>query len=101
MTEFVQIKKRERSALRFRCAQNPNRELLWLELFDLRRRPFRKFVLFKIDIFRLQTLLAYFEATPARVAKKPESIARGFAVCCQLRGFAPGRVKNLLRFGRV
>lgn len=101
MTEFIEIKKCERGPLRIGCPRNPDRQLLRVEFFDLRWRPRGELVLFKIDIFGLQTLLARFETTPARVAKKPESIARRFAVGGLLGRVAQSGVKNFLPFGRV
>ena len=101
MTEFIEIKKRERSPLRIGRAGDPDRELLRLELFDLRRRPGGKFVLFKIEIFGLQALLAYFKTAPSRVAEKPESIAGRFAAGSLLGRVAESCVKNFLRLRRI
>ena len=101
MTEFVQVKKRKRGSLRFRRAGNPDRELLRLELVDLRWRRFRQLILFKIDIFRLQTCFAHLETTPTSVSKKPETIAWRFTVGCELGRFAQSCVKNFLRFRRI
>ena len=97
MTELIEIEKCERRALWIGRGRNPGRELFGLELFNLGWRPFREFVLLKIDIFRLQALLARFETTPARVSKKPESIPRGLAIGRELRRFAQYPMKNLLR----
>src|SRR5438876_6740134 len=99
--ELIEIKKRQRGPLRFRRSGNPDGKLLRIELFDLGRRRLGQFVLLKIDSFGLQTLLACLETTPARVAKKPEPIARRLATGRQLRSFAQSRVKHFLRFRRI
>ena len=101
VSEFVEIEKCERGSLRFRRAGNPNRKLLRLEFFNLCRPGLGEIAFIKIDIFRLQTLFVHFETTPACVAKKPETIARCFAIGGELRRFAQGRVKDFLSFGRI
>ena len=57
--------------------------------------------MFKIDILGLQALFARFETAPARVAKKPEPIARRFAGGGQLGSVTKGSVKNFLRLCRI
>ena len=59
-------------------------------------------MLFKIDIFRLQAVLACFQATVARVLKKPETDHFGPSPWPRaMRRLAQGRVKNFLRFARI
>src|SRR5438046_113333 len=99
--ELIEIKKRQRGPLRFPRSSNPDGKLVRLELFDLGRRRLGQFVLSKIEIFGLQTLLACFQATPARVAEKPEPIARRLTTGRQLGSFAQSRVKHFLRFRRI
>ena len=85
-------------SLRIGRARNPDSQLLRLEFFDLRRPPGRQFLLFQIDIFRLQALFACFQTPPAGVSKKPEPVAQGFACSCLLSRFTQSRMKNLLCF---
>jgi len=57
--------------------------------------------LLKIHILGLQTLLACFQTTPARILKKPQTIAGRFAFGRALRSVSQRSVKNFLRFARI
>src|SRR6266446_8485384 len=101
MIELIKIKKRERRPLRFGRCGNPGRELIYIQPFDLCRSGRREVMLLKLDLLRLQTVLAGLETTPARIAKKPERIARSLSIGGTQRRLAQRRLKNFLGFAHV
>src|SRR6266576_4301067 len=101
MIELIEIKKRERRSLRFGRGRNPDRKLIDIQPFDLCRSRRREIMLLKLDLLGLQTVLAGLETTPARIAKKPECIARSLSICGTQRRLTQRRLKNFLGFARV
>src|ERR1700730_7713972 len=101
MIELIEIKKGERRPLRFGRCRNPDRKLIDIQPFDWCRSRTREVMLLKLDILRLQTVLAGLETTPARIAKKPERIARSLSIGGTQRRLAQRSLKDFLRFARV
>src|ERR1700675_1486107 len=101
MIELIEIKKRERRPLRFGRCRNPDGKLIDIQPFDLCRSRRREVMLLKLDILRLQTVLAGLETTPAHIAKKPEWIARCLSIGGTQHRFAQRRLKDFLRSARV
>ena len=101
MIELIEIKKREGRPLRLGRRGNPDRKLIYIQPFDLCRSGRREIMLLKLDSFRLQTVLARLETTPARITKKPKWIAWSLPICGTQRRLAQCRVKNFLGFARV
>src|SRR5882724_8605222 len=99
--EFIEIKKRERAALRLGCGGNPNGQLLRGERRDLRGRVRRRIDLFQHPRLGLNPLLRYRDATRARLAEKPESIGRWFVRIGPQGSIADCVLKRGLRFGGV
>ena len=98
MAKFVQIKKSERAPLRIGRTGNPDRELLRLQLLQLRRRFRRHLRFFHLDLFRLEAMLARGKATPARFSEKPKPVVRRFAFSRMRRSFANRILKSSLSF---
>src|SRR5207302_1861131 len=72
--ELIEIKKRERAALRVGRSGNPNGELIGFELRDLHRRDRRNVRFLHQAGLGLEAFFARSQTTPARVAKKPKPV---------------------------
>src|SRR5437667_12674830 len=101
MIELIEIKKRERRPLRFGRRGNPDGELIYIQPFDLCRSGRREVMLLKVDILRLQTVLAGLETAPARIAKKPKRIARSLSIYGTQRRLTECGLENRLSIERV
>src|SRR6202140_4432645 len=100
-SELVEIKKRERAPLRFGRRGNPDGELIGLELHDLQRRDRANICFLHHAGLGLKTLLTHGQATPARVAKKPEPIRPRLIAGGTQGRFSNCVLKSFLRLARI
>ena len=101
MIKLVQIKQRQRGALRIRRTGNPDCELIRIQLTDLCGRAGGDFVLLRFDLFGLQAGFAHFQTSKPCVIEKPQPVLGHLSLRGAQSSVVHDRFKHFLGFDSV